>query len=182
MSQHDIDALEALFASGAPAFKFEEIGDKVTGTITNLDVRQQTDFDSGEPKFWDDGKPMMEIVITLATSLRDKEIEDDDGERRVFCRGAMMTAFRQAVRKAKDSKPRVGAKVTVTYSGDGEAKKARFNPPKLYTVTYEPPDGMDDLFGDDDEPMGKGEEADQMAALANLSPEQLAAAIAAATK
>jgi hypothetical protein len=173
-------ALDDLFSgSGAPAFKFANVGDTVAGTITDLQVRQQTDFDSGELKVWDDGKPMMEIVITVATALRDASIEDDDGERRVFCRGAMLTALKQAVRAAKEQKPKVGAKVAITHSGLGEAKKKGFNAPKLYTVDYAAPDAMDAVF---DEPVAAEPTVDPMAQLASMSPDDLAKLIAASTK
>lgn len=178
----DTTALDDLFAgSGAPAFKFDTVGTKITGIITGLDVRQQTDFDSGEAKVWDDGKPMLEMVITLATSLRDKDIEDDDGERRVFCRGAMLTAMKQAVRAIKETKPVIGGKVTITHSGLGEAKKRGFNAPKLYTVDYVAPDALDSVF--DDEPAAvDAAPADAAALLAQMDPAELAALIAARTK
>ena len=179
----DHNALDDLFAgSGAPAFKFDTVGTKITGTITDLQVRQQTDFDSGEPKVWDDGKPMMEVVITLATSLRDKEVEDDDGERRVFCRGAMLTAMKQAVRAAKEQKPVVGAKVTITHSGLGEAKKKGFNAPKLYTVEYAAPDAVEALFDVDEAADAADPADDARAKLASLSPDELQKLIAASTK
>lgn len=151
MSQQPYADLDDLFAgSGAPAIKFTSVGDSVSGIITDAEVRQQRDYDSNEPKFWDDGKPMMEVILTITTSLRDSSIEDDDGTRRVFCRGQMLTAMRDAVRKAKARKPEVGGKVTITHSGLGEAKKRGFNPPKLFTVAYEPPTAvqMDAMFAE----------------------------------
>jgi len=179
-----IDALDDLFAgSGAPSFKFESVGDTVTGVITGLDVRQQTDFDSGEPKTWDDGKPMMEIVITVATALRDPDIEDDEGERRVFCRGAMLTALKQAVRKVKETKPAIGGRVTISHSGLGEAKKRGFNAPKLYTVEYEAPSGVAvaAMFTEEAEPAVPSQ-AELLAKARDMDPAELAALIAASTK
>ncbi len=170
--------LDDLFAGGgSPAAKFKAIGDSITGVVTNAEARQQTDFDSGEAKTWDNGDPMMEIVLTLATSLRDKDVEDDDGERRVFCRGAMLTAMKQAIKKAKDTKPRIGGRVTVTYSGDGEAKKKGFSPPKLYTVAYEPPAdvAVEAVF---EEPPVVVDDA-AMERIKNMDPAELAALLAA---
>lgn len=126
-----------LFRSGgAPAFRFDNVGDTVTGTIISAEAQQQKDYATGDLKFWDDGKPMIEIVLTLSTALRDPAIEDDDGDRRVFVRGQMLTALKTAIRKSSDSQPKPGARITVAYSGDGEAKKRGYNAPKLYTVEY----------------------------------------------
>jgi hypothetical protein len=181
------DELDDLFTGGgAPAASFAAIGDSISGTIVNAEARQQTDFDSGEPLTWDNGDPRMEVVLTLSTKLRDPEIEDDEGERRLFCRGQMLTAMRGAVKKAKDKKPRIGGRITVTYSEDGEQKKKGFNKPKLFTVVYEPPNdvAVEGLF---DEP--EVEEAKPAAAPAvdqdaidrikNMDPAELAALLAA---
>lgn len=184
------DELDDLFSGGgAPAASFSEIGDSITGVILNAEARQQTDFDSGEALTWDDGKPRMEVVITLSTKLRDPEIEDDEGERRLFCRGQMLTAMRGAVKKAKDKKPRIGGRLTVTFSDEGEQKKRGFNKPKLFTVTYEPPNDVatEALFDEADEveeakPAAKGKpDVDQAAIdrIKNMDPAELAALLAA---
>lgn len=175
------DALDDLFAgSGAPAFKFESVGTAITGVITGLETRQQTDFDDGSLKFWDDGKAMMELIITMATKLRDPEVEDDDGERRLFCRGAMLTALKQAVRKVKETKPAVGGRITVTHSGLGEVKKKGFSAPKLYEVEYEAPSevAVEQMFTEPAKPS----QEDLLAKARDMDPAELAALIAASTK
>lgn len=192
MTQQQYSDLDDLFAGGgAPTMKFVAIGDSITGVITGTEVRQQKDFTTDELKFWDDQKPMMELVLTLATSLRDAGIEDDDGSRRVFVRGQMLTASRQAVRKAKAKKPDIGGRITITHSGEGEASKKGFNAPKLYEVTYEPPMAVavDDMFDDEPEtvaapaaPAPAVDTAALLAQAANLDPAALAALLADANK
>jgi hypothetical protein len=49
----------------------------------------------------------------------------------------MLTALRNAVKKTNDRGPRPGARVSITYSGNGEAKRKGLNAPKLYDVIYE---------------------------------------------
>jgi hypothetical protein len=44
------------------------------------------------------------------------------------------------VRNAGRKGVEIGGKVTVTFVGEGEAKNKIYNPPKLYKVTYQPPD------------------------------------------
>ena len=57
-----------LMSGGVGSAKFDAHGDCVNGTITETpELRQQTDFDTGAPLFWDDGKPKMQLVVTLAT-------------------------------------------------------------------------------------------------------------------
>lgn len=177
------DDLDDLFSGGgSPAIKFKNIGDSIAGTITALEVREQKDFDSGEVLTWEDGSPRKELVITVATILRDASIEDDDGSRRIFAKGNMFTAVRDSIRKAKAKKPEVGGRITVTYSADGEAKKKGYNPPKLYTAIYEPPTGvqMESMFAEPEanpEPSAVEPAVDNAELLkqaANLDPAALA--------
>lgn len=126
-----------LMGSGAPSARFEEPGASVTGRITEEpQVRQQTDFTTGKPLFWDNGDPRMQLVVTLGTDQRDTSIPDDDGTRRVYVKGQMQKAVAQAVRQAGAPGLQVGGTLTVTYTGDGEAKQRGMNPPKLYTAAY----------------------------------------------
>jgi hypothetical protein len=91
-----------LMGGSVPSAKFETHGDTVTGVITDTpEVRPQTDFDSGQPLFWDDGKPKMQLVVTLATDQRDPANADDDGTRRVYVKGKLQ----QAVAPSAASRP-----------------------------------------------------------------------------
>ena len=66
-----------LMGGGAKSAKFDREGDKVVGTILDMQVKQQTDIKTGAPRTWDNGDPMMQLVVTLQTDARDDE--DDDG-------------------------------------------------------------------------------------------------------
>lgn len=135
------DVNEFLNQGGVPSAKFDAVGKVVKGTVTAAEVQQQRDFDTGQPKNWDDGKPMMQLVITLQTDERDPEVEDDEGLRRLFAKGNMLNAIREAVRKS-GGKLENGGKLAVKYTGDGEAKKRGFSPPKIYTAQYEAPSAV----------------------------------------
>ena len=65
-----------LMGGGAKSAKFDNEGDKVVGTIRDMQVKQQTDIKTGAPRTWDNGDPMMQLVVTLQTDARDDE--DDD--------------------------------------------------------------------------------------------------------
>jgi hypothetical protein len=124
---------------GVTSAKFDNINDSITGTISEPpEVRQQTDIDTKLPMTWPDGRPMMQLVVTLQTDLRNDA--DDDGLRRIYVKGKSMTgAVRDAVRKAGAKGLEVGGRLQVVYVGDGEVKKRGFNPPKLYLAQYARP-------------------------------------------
>lgn len=122
---------------GAPTAKFPTPGTAVGGRITEKPtVEQQRDISTGDKKFWSDGNPMMQLVVTVQTEERDPQIEEDDGRRRLFIKGQMKNAVADAVRAAGGRGLEVGGILTVTYSHDGTASQRGFNPPKQYAATY----------------------------------------------
>ena len=124
---------------GAPTAKFPTPGTVVAGRITEKpSVEQQRDIQTGETKFWPDGNPMMQLVVTVQTELRDPTIDEDDGRRRLFVKGVMKNAIADAVRNAGARGLEVGGTLAVTYTHDGQAKQRGFSPPKQYTATYTP--------------------------------------------
>ena len=131
------DTLDSfLGGGGSPSAKFIDVGATVKGTVTAAEVVQQTEFGTGTPKTWDDGKPMMQAVITLSTDLRDDDIEDDDGTRRLFVKGQMQKAVREALKAAGVKSLEIGGTLAVKYTGDGAPSKPGFNGPKLYAAQY----------------------------------------------
>lgn len=189
----------SLGGDGAGSFGFDQVGDTVTGVIRDLDEVQQTDMKTGQPAFWDDGKPKTMYRVTLATDLRDPGDASDDGTRSVYLRGsvkaesksslaAVLAAVRDATGGGRDLK--VGGKLTLTFSGEGQPSQKGWNPPKQYTAAYEPPSIS--LGGDQvpeaappAQPAAASNPATDpaiLAALANLNPEALAALTAQAAK
>ncbi|MFJ8791430.1 hypothetical protein [Streptomyces sp. NPDC102462] len=124
---------------GAPTAKFPTPGTVVGGHITEQpSVEQQRDIQTGDKKFWADGNPMMQLVVTVQTDQRDPSIEDDDGRRRIFVKGQMKNAVADAVRQAGGRGLEVGGILRVRYSHDGEQKQRGFSPPKQYEAHYTP--------------------------------------------
>lgn len=130
---------------GGNSFPFDRIGDTVTGQIVSLQEVQQTDLQTGEPKTFANGQPMMMYRVSLATQLRDPANPSDDGHRDVYLKGSRksetqssLAAVLDAVRAATggtDLEP--NATLTLTYIGDGPVSQRGFNPPKLYQATYQ---------------------------------------------
>ena len=123
---------------GPPSAKFPTPGTTHSGTIVETEVTQQTTLE-GELKVWPDGKPMMQAVITIQTEQRDPGIDEDDGRRRLFVKGQMQSAVRDAVKLSGAGTLQVGGKLAVKYVGDGERSSAGKNPPKMYKAQYAAP-------------------------------------------
>lgn len=141
-----LDPNDFLFAGGSKSAKFEDVGDTIKGTVVTAEVAQQTDPD-GNLKTWNDGSPVMQLIVTLQTDLKDDD--DDDGTRRLYAKGgnftaasgkgsSMLVAIREAVKKAGAKSLDAGGVLTVQHSGLGTKAKASFNAPKLYVAKYEP--------------------------------------------
>lgn len=120
---------------GVKGAKFERIGDSIAGEVYETpEVRQQTDLSTGQPKVWDDGRPQMQLVVTLKTNLHDEP--DDDGLRRIFVKGKMTEAIREAVRRSGARGLEVGGQLTVRFTGEEPPVRRGFNPTKLYAAEY----------------------------------------------
>lgn len=138
------DPNQFLMGGGGRSAKFETPGTTVTGTITaEPEVRQQTEYKTGKLQFWDNGDPMMQLVVKLQTAERDPEDKDDDGIRAIYIKGGfkkptMQKAIADAVRAAGVKGLAVGGTLTVTYTGDGPSEGSGY-PPKYYSASYAPP-------------------------------------------
>jgi hypothetical protein len=150
-SQHDIDPNSLIMGTGARSAKFTNFGDKVSGTIMSFKARQQTDI-KGTPKTYDDGNPMMQVVITLLTEL--VEDDEDDSLRSVYTKGQMLNAIRTAVVKAGARGLADGGRLVVRYDSDKEPSQRGFSPAKQYSARYELPDPATVQVADDDDVAG----------------------------
>ena len=184
------DVSSFLAPSGIPAAKFPAIGTTVTGKIVApAEVQQQSEIGSGKPLFFDDGKPRMQLVITIQTDQRDPEISDDDGKRRVFVTGTKASeggGMLGAFKRAGITDVQVGGTLTVTYTHDGARTSPAYSPPKQYEVTYAPPNAAAGFLGGEAKAATNGSTTEQLPpgmtpeVWATLTPEVQAALRAAA--
>lgn len=154
------------------SFKDSKIGDSFTGTITALETAQVRDFDTNEPKFWDDGKPQLQVVLTLDTEYLDPTNPDDDGTRKLYLVGAKLTAMKAAVKEF--GKPvAVGQEVTITFTGEKPNANKRFNATKLYGMKIAEGKGnnkaVDAILGAGAEEVSAKLSAEQVAKIKTLS-------------
>ena len=131
------DPNEFLLQGGVPAAKFDSIGVMIKGTVASAVVTSQTDFQTGEILTWKDGSPRKQLVITLETDEADPEMEGDDGARRIYAKGQMLNAIRQAVRQHGGITD--GGQLAVKFVKEEPSKTRGFNPTKVYKAWYEPP-------------------------------------------
>lgn len=130
--------LDRFFGGGGKALKFPTKGTSHTLHITDEpEIAQQTDFDTGEPLFWPDGRPKNQVIVS-GTVTKGLEGPDDDGSRRLYIKGYMQNAVSAALKAAGTRLPEPGGVLTVTYTQDGQAQGRR-QPPKLYTASYTSP-------------------------------------------
>jgi hypothetical protein len=131
-------SIESQSSKGA---KFEQPGTSISGIIENVTANQIRDFKSRQPKFFDDGQPQMQVLVTINTGVTDPMVEDDDGRRTVYikgfglqCRAWLQALHNAGLRKAAEVRP--GDRFTATFTGFGEAKPG-MNAPKLFEYVIE---------------------------------------------
>lgn len=132
------DPNEFLNGGGIPSAKFE-VGTLWKGPILELDVVQQRDFMTQQLKTWPDGNPMMQLVVTIQTEVRDPAVEDDDGRRRIFVGGKRIREAVAAAVKASRAKIAVGGMIAVKCTGEEPNENPKLSPAKLYVAEYQPP-------------------------------------------
>src|SRR5690606_20462542 len=133
------DDIESFLGGGGPALKFPTKGTWWTLTLTaEPEMQPQTDFDTGEPLHWPDGKPRMQMVLHGEIPEDERDDADDDGERRLFVKSGLVKAVRAAVREAKVKTLEVGGTLRIGYVKDGP-KPARGYAPKVYEAHWTPP-------------------------------------------
>lgn len=147
-------SIESQSSKGA---KFEQPGTSISGIIENVTANQIRDFKSRQPKFFDDGQPQMQVLVTINTGVTDPMVEDDDGRRTVYIKGfglqrrAWIQALHNAgLRKAAEVRP--GDRFTATFTGFGEAKPG-MNAPKLFEYVIEHQSPADLAMSQPQQPM-----------------------------
>lgn len=139
--------MDDFMAGGAKTVPFDNVGDSVTGVIiAPPEPRRQTDPESGEPKTFKNGQPMIMWAVRIATNLRDPQDPYDDGERMIYLKWKSQDAVKNAVRASGARGLEPGGTLTLTMSGFGPKTKAAWSAPKEWTARYVPP--VQDAFMD----------------------------------
>lgn len=134
-------SLDDVMQGGAPsAFsKDDPIGTSVEGEIVEIRAEQQTDFTTGEPLYYPNGKPKPQVVIHLQTTLQDPNRVGDSGIRGVYVKGYNIGQLRLACRQAGvGDHPNVGDHLKATFARTQPAKTRGYNDAKIYDYVVTP--------------------------------------------
>lgn len=134
-------SLDDVMQGGAPsAFsKDDPIGTSVEGEIVEIRAEQQTDFTTGEPLYYPNGKPKPQVVIHLQTTMTDPNRIGDSGIRGVYVKGYNIGQLRLACRQAGvGDHPNVGDHLKATFARTQPAKTRGFNDAKIYDYIVTP--------------------------------------------
>ena len=166
-------SIESQSSKGA---KFEQPGTSISGIIENVTANQIRDFKSRQPKFFDDGQPQMQVLVTINTGVTDPMVEDDDGRRTVYIKGfglqrrAWLQALHNAgLRKAAEVRP--VDRFTATFTGFGEAKPG-MNAPKLFEYVIEHQSPADLAMNQPQQPVQPGFQQPPQQQYAPQQPQQ----------
>lgn len=137
-----IDLNDALATNGGATLKPDTIGETLGGIIVATEVRQMTDFSSGKPDFWDDGKPKNQIVVTVKTGEKTDDGDDEQGNVYIKTWGDQKQALVSAIKATglgdANTALAPGNDFRVTYKGEKPNENPRFNAIKLYEYKITP--------------------------------------------
>lgn len=110
-------------------------------------VTQELDFDTREPKWWDDAKTQPKLMTVIKVQTDHRVDDEDDGVRTFFAKFKMRDAIRDAVKATGAKGVLPGGWLSVTYYADEPKKQGhRGKPVKLYSAQYVPPDPGNDVL------------------------------------
>lgn len=135
------EASDLLVGSSVPTLSFKDtaVGEGYEGTVISARTVQVRNYeDPTKLEFWDDGKPKLQIEVTLQTDYADPTDPDDTGERRVFLFGQKLRAAQDEFRKKGLKKLEIGSHFKITLTGTKPSQNKRYNDVKLYSIEIEP--------------------------------------------
>jgi len=127
-----IDLTTELLGSTGNSLKFEAEGDVVKIRITGVSKQQETSYDDNSPVFWPSGDPKYQWIFTGIS---------DGEESRLFVKGYMIDALKEALRKAGvvPGQPLDGGLLSMKWASTEEPRKPGMKGARKYVAKYEPP-------------------------------------------
>ncbi len=139
------DANEFLMSGGMKSIGWKDnpVGYTVIGTIVDQPKRQQmTKYESTELAFWPSGDPMIEIVCTIQTEMRDPADAYDNGRRRLHIPPRMQPVIRDAVKRTGARGLGPGGRIAVKRTGGTGTAGSPFEFAAEYAAPVVDPDSM----------------------------------------
>lgn len=128
MAFNDIN--DQLVRSGGPTIKIEQPGGYVDVEVIDAEYRQKTDIKDGTPKTFPDGKPKLQLVLTV---MRDGA----DEEERIFMHWTAEKALGKWLRE-KGEKLERGSRLRIKRLDDVPPKTRGESPQQTYDVQHKP--------------------------------------------
>jgi len=126
----DPSILDDLSPRGS-AVKWEKVGDVRKVVIESAVKRQTSDFKTGLPEFWDDGKPKEQLVISGT--------DPETGEKCTMYLKHWGNTKRAFIAALAGRPLEVGATLAVKWEGEEEPTKPGLSPARTWKMRYEPP-------------------------------------------
>jgi hypothetical protein len=173
------DASDLLVGSSVPTLSFKDtrVGEGYEGTVVSARTVQVRNYeDPTKLEYWDDGKPKLQIEVTLATDYADPTDPDDDGQRRVFLFGQKLRAAQDEFRKKGLKKLEAGFHFKIKLVGTKPSQNKRYNDVKLYEIEIDPASSnaaVDALLATGAKPVAKGGKIDKLDAKQQKAAETL---------
>lgn len=128
------DITTDLLAPKSPTVKFDEEGDVRKIVIDTVVKEQETDFDDGTPVFWDPPtnlRPKFQYVVSGTV---------DGEDARLFVKGYMVDALRDALRKAdvQPGQTLTGGTLTIKWDSTDEPKRKGMKGARRYVAKFVP--------------------------------------------
>lgn len=173
------DASDLLVGSSVPTLSFKDtrVGEGYEGTVVSARTVQVRNYeDPTKLEYWDDGKPKLQIEVTLATDYADPTDPDDDGQRRVFLFGQKLRAAQDEFRKKGLKKLEAGFHFKIKLVGTKPSQNKRYNDVKLYEIEIDPASSnaaVDALLATGAKPVAKGGKIEKLDAKQQKAAETL---------
>jgi hypothetical protein len=115
------------------------------GQIISKKISNQTKLGTNEVLRWDNGEPRKQMELVLQTAERADP--QDDGRRRMFIKGDLPRAAREAMKAVGATDLAVGGWFYAAWVSDKKATKVGFNDQKVFNAVYAPPGSPDPMAG-----------------------------------
>lgn len=138
----EVDDFLAGGGASAPSLKFETKGDTYEGQVVASEVRDVTDFATGDVQTYPDGKPKKQLHVTLDVAGE---------ERSLWAKGQMLNALREAL---AGQKLEIGGTLKVKWVDEKKNDNPRLNAQKIYLVKWTPPATTTEVAQADDPAFG----------------------------
>lgn len=138
------------FFGGGAAISWDDRKGYVKGTprggkVIDKKITNQTKMGTNEVIPWPDGSPRKQMELTLQTAERADP--QDDGQRRLFIKGDLPRATREAMKPYGKHDIEIGAWFYAAWVDEKPSKQAGYNPQKIFNAVYAPPGAPDPMAG-----------------------------------